>query len=365
MLSCMVMMLAAQSCSQMEEPVAKSDAGVRNSEDSSAETPSEPYAEEFKLCKGADVSWLTQMEAQGIKFYYDNGQQGDCIDILRSKGINAIRLRVWVNPANGYNALADVLVKARRAHAAGMDLMIDFHYSDDWADPGKQTIPAAWAGKNLDELCEAVSAHTTEVLTALKSEGITPKWVQVGNETGNGMLWPYGKADSNPAGYAKLVNAGYDAVKSVCPDAKVIIHLQNGQDSGLFTWLFDILKKNGARYDVIGMSLYPERTDYMSMVQSTKANMLNCISRYDKDVMLCEVGMGNSYVTECAAFLKACLDLENEIPDNRYLGVLYWEPEVYNDWSGYKKGAFTSQGRPGAQLDAFYTVDTSVPMVTI
>lgn len=360
------LMMLVPSCSQSEEPTPANPADSWNNPDSSSQVPEEPSSSGgFTLCKGADVSWLTEMEDQGIRFYYDNGEEGDCIQILKSKGINAIRLRVWVNHAKGYNALTDVLAKARRAKAAGMDVMIDFHYSDDWADPSKQAVPAAWAGMNLEQLCEAVSAHTVEVLSVLKDAGITPKWVQVGNETGNGMLWPFGKADTNPAGYARLVNAGYDAVKSICPDAKVIIHLQNGQDHNLFVWLFDILRDYGARYDVIGMSLYPERDDYMTMLRSCKSNMLDCVSRYDKDVMLCEVGMGNAYVDECAEFLKSCLELENEIPANRYLGVLYWEPEVYNDWNGYRKGAFTSQGRPGAQLDVFYNAASSVPVVTI
>lgn len=363
-IACMLMAFST-SCSQSDVPMPVTPEASWDNPDSSEQGPETHVPDGFTLCKGADVSWLTEMEEQGIKFYYYDGKEGDCIQILKSKGINAIRLRVWVNPAKGYNALPDVLAKARRAHAAGMDVMIDFHYSDDWADPSKQDVPAAWAGMDLDRLCEAVSAHTVEVLSALKDAGITPKWVQVGNETGNGMLWPYGKADTNPAGYARLVNAGYDAVKSICPDAKVIIHLQNGQDNALFVWLFDILENNGARYDVIGMSLYPERDDCMAMLRSCKSNMLDCISRYDKDVMLCEVGMGCAYVTECAEFLRGCLELENELPADRYLGVLYWEPEVYNDWNGYRKGAFTSQGCPGAQLDAFYNADTSVPVVTI
>ncbi|MCM1319425.1 MAG: arabinogalactan endo-1,4-beta-galactosidase [Muribaculaceae bacterium] len=358
-----ICMLGLVACSS-EQPEATIEEGDVTATKSENNQPTYTSVE-FSLVKGADVSWLTEMEAQGIRFYNDNGTEQDCLHILQSKGINTIRLRVWVNPPNNYCGLQDVLVKAKRAQQLGMDLMIDFHYSDDWADPSKQTIPAAWQGMNLNELCQAVSAHTTDFLTALKNEGVTVKWVQVGNETGNGMLWPYGQADKNPAGYASLVNSGYDAVKGVYPDAKVIIHLQNGQDQSLFTWLFDILKNNGARYDVIGMSLYPEPINYTAMLNSCRANMVSCISRYDKDVILCEVGMGNSYVNECADFLRGCLNLANSIADNRFLGVLYWEPEVYNDWNGYKKGAFTSQGRPGKQLDPFADKDSSLPTITM
>lgn len=358
------LLFSISSCTSGDEPMQSPPADENN-------TAFNPTPVDFNLpaetsvCKGADISWLTQMEAEGIIFRYKDGVKGDCIDVLKSVGINAIRLRVWVNPPSGYCSLPDVLKKAERSHAAGMDIMIDFHYSDDWADPSKQTVPAQWSNMNLSELCDAVSGHTKEVLSALKEKGIEPKWVQVGNETGNGMLWPYGKADTNPKGYAQLVNAGYDAVKAICPDSKVIIHLQNGQDKNLYTWLFDILKTNNARYDVIGMSLYPSQTNWNSMVSSCKENMLYCINRYDKDVMLCEVGMGNSYVTECAGFLRACIQLKDEIPNNRYLGLLYWEPQVYNDWQGYRLGAFTSDGRPGEQLSPFNDGNTSLPSITI
>ena len=318
---------------------------------------------EFVLCKGADISWLTEMEAYGWKFYYDDGTQGDCIDILKNKGVNAIRLRVWVNPANQYCGTDDVIAKAIRSKDAGMDVMIDFHYSDSWADPSKQTVPAAWQGQTAEELIASIATYTTEVLTKLNEAGVTPKWVQVGNETGNGMLWPYGQADKNPKTYADMVTSGYNAVKAVFPQAKVIVHIQNGQDKNLFKWNLDILKKYNAQYDVVGMSLYPEPNNYASMVEQCKSNMQTIISTYNKDVMLCEVGMGNSYVTQCKDFLTLCFQLSEEINNDRYLGLLYWEPQCYNDWNGYKKGCFTNQGRPSAAMDAYSYGSSCVPEI--
>jgi arabinogalactan endo-1,4-beta-galactosidase len=209
------------------------------------------------FAKGADISWITQMEAEGRKFYNAAGKEMECMALMKSLGMNSIRLRVWVNPSPAYNNTADVVVKALRAKALGMRIMIDFHYSDNWADPGKQTKPAAWNNLDINGLKDAIGKHTIEVLSELKKNNISPEWVQVGNETNNGMLWPEGKASVNMNNFAMMINAGYDGVKSVFPNAKVIVHISNGYDNGLFRWMFDGLKANGAKYDVIGMSLYP------------------------------------------------------------------------------------------------------------
>ena len=128
------------------------------------------------------------------------------MSLLKSLGINAVRLRVWVNPSDGWCNMQDLLVKAKRAKGLNLRIMIDFHYSDSWADPGKQNKPAAWLTLSLKELESAVSKHTTDVLNELKSNGITPEWVQVGNETGNGMLWEDGKASVNMKNYARMAN---------------------------------------------------------------------------------------------------------------------------------------------------------------
>ena len=309
------------------------------------------------FAKGADVSWVTQMEAGGKKFYNTTGTQMECMALLKSLGMNSIRLRVWVNPTDGWCNKQDLLVKALRANNLGMRIMIDFHYSDSWADPSIQTKPAAWASLSFADLKTAVGTHTTEVLNLLKTNNITPEWVQVGNETGNGMLWDDGKASANMANYAALNNAGYDAVKAVFPNAKVLVHLNNGFDNGLFRWMFDGLKSNGAKWDVIGMSLYPywykTSNDWQNCNIDCLANMNDMVSRYGKEVMICETGMSWDSPVIAKSFLVDLILKTKSVPSNKGLGVFYWEPETSGNWQGYKLGAFDDAGKPTVALDAF------------
>ena len=205
------------------------------------------------FAKGADVSWLTEMEKDGVKFYNQNGKATECMKLLREEGTNSIRLRVWVNPEGGWCGKNDVIAKAWRAQQLGFRLMIDFHYSDTWADPGNQKVPAAWQGYTAEQMKQAVADHTKDVLTALKDRGVTNvEWVQVGNETRDGMLFNSdeavtGQVSKNAANFAAYINAGYDAVKEVYPKAKVIVHVDKGQDLGGLTWLYDKLKDNGGK----------------------------------------------------------------------------------------------------------------------
>jgi arabinogalactan endo-1,4-beta-galactosidase len=305
------------------------------------------------FAKGADISWVTEMEAAGRKFYNSAGQEKECMDLMKSLGMNTIRLRVWVNPASSYNSNADVVAKAIRAKNLGFRIMINFHYSDTWADPGHQTKPAAWAAQDLATLKTSLANHTTAVLNELKNNSVTPEWVQVGNETNDGMLWPEGKASTNMSNFAQLVNAGYDAVKSVFPSAKVIVHVSNGWDNGLFRWLFDGLHNNGGKYDVIGMSLYPSPANWQSMNMNCLANMNDMVVRYNKEVMVVEVGMSWDKPTECGSFLSDLISKTKSVSQQKGLGVLYWEPEAYNGWNGYTLGAFDNTGKPTTALNAF------------
>jgi arabinogalactan endo-1,4-beta-galactosidase len=302
------------------------------------------------FAKGADVSWLSEMEYYNWAFYNDNWVKTDCLRILADHGINSIRLRLWVNPAKGFSDEQDMLKLAKRAKAMGFRLMIDFHYSDSWADPGKQTKPTAWAGLSFRELQTKVYDYTYSVMKDLIAAGVTPEWVQIGNETNDGMLWDDGKASRNMKNFAALVNCGYYAVKAVSGSTKVIIHVSNGYDNTLFRWLFDGLTNNGANFDVIGMSLYPTAADWDSLNKQCLANMKDMISRYGKEVMICEVGMNVSDAFACKAFLT---DLIKKTKSVGGLGVFYWEPECYGNWYSYYKGVFDESGKPTVALDAF------------
>lgn len=303
--------------------------------------------------KGADVSWVTQMENTGIKFYNRSGIEQECMQLLKNTGMNTIRLRVWVNPANGWCNTADVVAKAIRAKNLGMKILLDLHYSDSWADPGKQTKPAEWAAMDVAGLQTAVYNHTLTVMNTLKSNSISPDWVQVGNETNDGMLWPEGKASVHMAGYATFFIAGYNAVKAASPATKVMVHISNGYDNTLFRWNLDGLKAHGAVWDVIGMSLYPTAANWASLTNQCLANMNDLVARYGSEVMVCEVGMSWDQPSACKAFLSDLISKVRNLGNSKGLGVIYWEPQAYNNWQGYTLGAFDLSGRPTAALDAF------------
>ncbi|MBK8496010.1 MAG: glycosyl hydrolase 53 family protein [Chitinophagaceae bacterium] len=303
--------------------------------------------------KGADVSWVTQMENTGIKFYNSSGTEQECMQLLKNTGVNTIRLRVWVNPANGWCNTADVIVKATRAKNLGMKILIDFHYSDSWADPGQQTKPAAWAAMDVPGLQTAIYNHTITVMNTLQANGTTPDWVQVGNETNDGMLWPDGNASVNMANYATFFIAGYHAVKAVNPATKVMVHISNGYDNALFRWNLDGLKANGAVWDVIGMSLYPTAAGWAALNSQCLSNMNELVARYGSEVMVCEVGMSWDQPAACKAFITDLVSKVQSLGNSKGLGVIYWEPQAYNNWQGYPLGAFDNSGRPTIALDAF------------
>lgn len=206
---------------------------------------------------GADISGTTALEAHGGQLYNSSGEPRENTQLMKELGLNAVRLRAWVNPKDGFCRPDDVLLMASRAKALGMEVMIDFHYSGWWADPGQQNIPAAWKDMSYDEMRQALAEHTRSTLLLLKTNGINVRWVQVGNETTNGFLWPMGRAQENMAQYAGLTQAGYEAVKQVFPEAQVIIHLDQARDAKRYDFIFDGLKANGAKWDIIGMSVYP------------------------------------------------------------------------------------------------------------
>lgn len=331
------------------------------SEDSPVTNPRQENTvieKESGFARGADVSWLTQMEAEGRKFYTpgEDRQEKECMELLRDHcGVNSIRLRVWVNPKDGWNNIDDVVLKARRAENLGLRTMIDFHFSDTWADPGHQEMPEAWKSLSFDDLKAALAAHVTETLTAIKDAGVTPEWVQVGNETTPGMMLPVGSIEDNPSQYTALNNSGYDAVKSVFPDAKVIVHLDGGNNQWAYDRMFDALENNGGKYDMIGMSLYPYWAEQQGEIGGWKKVADDCIAnvnhlkqKYGKPVMICEIGMPYDQAETCKELITKMMNTEVD-------GIFYWEPQAPNGYNdGYNLGCFDNDA-PTVALDAFKT----------
>ena len=327
----------------------------------SKDAPSQnPPATDNSLAKGADVSWLPQMEATGYKFYSDNGQEEDCFQILKDHGINSIRLRTFVNPsddrASGHCSKDETVAMAVRAKKWGMKVMIDFHYSDTWADPGKQAKPKAWEGHDFPTLLNDLYNYTFEVMTALKTVGISPEWVQVGNEIPGGMVYPEGSSTNWPQ-LAQLINKGYDAIKAVSQQSKVILHVDQGNNNERFRWWFDAAKTNGTKYDVIGLSYYPYwlegKPDYTLSIDDLGKNMNDMASRYGKEVMVVEVGGEDIKAQNTYDMLVAVQKKVLEVPGNKGLGVFYWEPEGARSWSQYALSAWGDNGKPTKALDAF------------
>jgi arabinogalactan endo-1,4-beta-galactosidase len=326
----------------------------------SCSTPSKTIekAKEYSFSNGADVGWLPQMEATGYQFYDADGSKKDCLQLLKDRGINTIRLRVWVNPSNdkasGHCSPAETVTMAVRAQKMGMRIMIDFHYSDSWADPGKQNKPLEWKNHSFSELLNDVYSHTEDVLKALKQAGVTPEWVQIGNEIPGGMLWPDGSTD-NFSQLAQLLNKGYEATKAVDKNIKVIVHLDEGNNSGKFRWFFDNAKKNNVKYDVIGLSYYPFwiKTDYKENIADLANNLNDIASRYDKEVMVVEVGGVDTLEQNTHDMLVAVIKAVKAVPNNKGLGVIYWEPQGAKSWSGYQLSAWREDGKPSMALDAF------------
>lgn len=348
----------------------------------------------WPFAKGADVSYVTQMEDEGYVFRHVNGDSDDLMAILKQDcGVNATRLRVWVNPKpmkpsnpNIYNDKADVLEKALRAKANGLQVMIDFHFSDYWADPGKQYMPEAWKDFTPEQIKKAIREHVTDVLGTLRDNGVNPKWVQLGNEVTWGMLWnpdnPSGGANSGQpngddystpqhANFAGYVQASYDAVKTIDASICTIVHVTNAYEAfyqGYGNWIFNILKYYGVDYDMIGLSLYPSqapgytKTNFMSkFVTPAIANAKSLNSYYGKPVIFAEVGMPWDFPEGSVQMLTAIMNAAKT--DKSLRGIFYWEPEVSPYWEaegdgkqGYTLGGFNPNGNsPTNALSPFLT----------
>lgn len=306
---------------------------------------------------GADISWTPELEARGIVNYNVQGVATENTALMKELGLNAIRLRVWVNSVNGFNTPQNVLEMAQRAQNLGMAIMIDFHYSDDWADPGHNNIPVAWQGLEVTDVAGKVAEHTRTTLQLLKDNGIDVKWVQVGNETTNGMMWPMARIPDHTENYVVLSNAGYEAVKEVYPDAIVITHLDDGYNSFLYNYVFNAMVRLGGKFDAIGMSVYPQwsKRDQNSPEAVTDVidNINNLWTQFGRPIIIVETGVNINRPDEGYNFLSRLIKAAMTETDGHCTGVFYWEPEAPHSYNGgYDLGAFENF-RPTRIMDAF------------
>lgn len=307
---------------------------------------------------GADISGTTELESRGVQLRNSKGEPRENTALMHELGLNAVRLRVWVDPVEHGNFCnkADVVRMARRAKDWGMAVMIDFHYSDWWADPGQQNIPSAWRNMSYEQMCKALADHTRDVLTAVRETGADVRWVQVGNETTHGFLWPIGRAEENMRQYAGLTDAGYQAVKQIMPKAEVIIHLDGAFDPKRYDFIFDGLARYKARYDMIGLSVYPywdmrgkHTLSWQETVEKATCNINRLWQKYHKPMMVVETGVEAQKPVEGKEILTAVIDMARNHCDGHCQGVFYWAPEADRF---YRLGAFQNN-QPTVIMDAF------------
>lgn len=268
---------------------------------------------------GADISFLPELEARGVKFS-ENGKEEDVLSIMKRHGFNYVRLRVFHNPSldsgyspgKGFCDLAHTKAMAKRVKEAGMKFLLDFHYSDYWADPGKQYKPYAWRGLSFSDLKKALYDYTLQVMNELKAQGTLPDMVQVGNEINHGIVWPEGNV-ANPDQMAQLVSAGVAAVKTVAPSTVLLLHLALGGQNEETVFFLEEMRKRNVPFDVIGLSYYPK---WHGSLDDLRDNMLDLINRYDKDIIVVEYSARKEEVNK----------LVFELPRGKGKGTCIWEP---------------------------------------
>ena len=311
---------------------------------------------------GADLSFLKQAEEQDTVFK-DNGQAKPGLQIFKDHGYNWIRLRLFHTPTRLPNNLEYTIALAKEARKLGFKFLLNYHYSDTWADPGKQTIPKAWEGKSHAELVQAVFEYTRDTIMAFREAGVLPDMVQVGNEISNGMLWPDGKLPDKWDNFAELVKAGIkgvDAGRGNDKRPKIMIHIDKGGNKNSTKAFFDKLHSYGMDYDIIGQSYYPW---WHGTLLDLRENLIFMANEYQKDIILVEVAYcwrPTEYKSKSAPFpetpegQREFLDEVNRItlstPNSRGVGVFWWEPAV--------RGGLRSRG--------FFDADgNALPVITV
>ena len=267
---------------------------------------------------GADISWVQQQEEQGRKFS-DDGVEKDVLKILVDNKFNWVRLRLFVDSKaekgyskEGYCDLEHTLVMAKRIKAAGLKLLLDFHYSDNWADPGKQSIPVSWEGLELAELEEKVYKYTNDIIKRFAAEGVKPDMVQTGNEIHHGFLWSQGKIGTDGDAFCGLLKRAVAGVRDADPGIKIMLHIaQGGQSKGSIAF-FDMINQHGIKFDIIGQSYYPK---YHGTLKELEQNLSDLAKRYKKPIV----------VVEYQHYRKEVNDIVRKLPDELGLGTFIWE----------------------------------------
>jgi arabinogalactan endo-1,4-beta-galactosidase len=309
--------------------------------------------EEF--IKGVDLSVLYTIEANG-GIYKENGIPKDGLQIFKDHNINFIRLRLWHNPANGYNNLNETLIMADRIKSMGFKLLLDFHYSDTWADPGHQSKPSAWLGLSFQSLKDSVYQYTSDVILALKNQNLLPDIVQIGNEITCGMLWDDGRVCdqfNTPQQWSQLAELINEAVRGINESidindtVKIMIHIDRGGDNAGSQWFYGNLIAQNVDFDIIGLSYYPW---WQGTLSELEFNINDLSQRYDKEVIVVEtaypwtldwydsthniVGTAGQLHSGYPAtvdgqknFLYDLMNLIRQVPESKGLGFFYWAPE--------------------------------------
>ncbi len=303
------------------------------------------------FAKGADISWITQIEHDArYQLVNDEGQVIDGFQMMKDCGMNMVRLRVWVKPrpdrrdGQTWCDTRDMVSKAIRAKRAGMRVMLDFHYSNWWADPSKQHVPEEWKDCNIEQLCDSVEMHTKEVLVAMMEAGVEPTWIQVGNEIPTGFMKPLGDATEYPENFARLFRRGEQTCKRICPNAITMVHIDNGFMLERTEFILDILKKYDVHYDMLGWSLYPAMNwlatppvvdlNWRVKADQCLANAAKIYSKYGKESMIVEIGIPDDHEQLCKDVIEYMI---RNAPEHIH-GLVYWEPITTPDF-GYSMGA--------------------------
>lgn len=312
---------------------------------------------------GADVSFLADAEQQGTTFH-DQGAAHPGLEILRHHGYGWVRLRLFNDPKTLPNNLQYTLDEAKKAKALGFGILLDLHYSDDWADPSHQITPVAWQHLKHKQLTDAVFAFTRDTLTAFRQAGVLPNMVQVGNEITSGILWPDGKLPDNWPNFIELLDAGIRGVTAgSVPDARplIMLHIDQGGNQETTRWFFSHIVAAHLPFDVIGQSYYPW---WQGSLTDLKSNLDFMAREYRKPIIIVETAYSwhaDNYTTKPGPFpetpagqrdfLQALTAVVEATPNHLGRGIFWWEPAVRGPLA--RRGLFDNDGNPLPALNTF------------